>query len=377
MPFSVEVLNLFLSFTALSIPGHALTSSPLISTSPYSPIHEICDENFTQHDNNLTNEEVTLSRREKLLCAFLLKHDVPPTSSESPSPKFEFNENFYLPKNYNKQAAPQIVTKISHPNGTQTQIKMPVPSLAYLNIRSVLDMNEEKEEVTLDLDLILMWIDGNIVRGLIEKNISVEKFNKFDVRQLRPMPLSFSEKVWTPDVFFEEVQSVRRPTVLDKTGQTLLFNPSFAAIFLRSRMLITLHCDMNFIYYPADSQKCQFHLRSDSYDSSQLSLRWWRNKAYGVYLHETSDPNFDYQVTNIREFESPTNLGPETRQGRTNCYLWFEIAMRRKMSYHLLQTYLPSVFFLIVTWLCFLIPTKLFEARVGVAAHTDVNVFLD
>lgn len=36
----------------------------------------------------------------------------------------------------------------------------------------------------------------------------------------------------------EEVQSVRRPTVLDKTGQTLLFNPSFAAIFLRSRYYI-------------------------------------------------------------------------------------------------------------------------------------------
>lgn len=97
------------------------------------------------------------------------------------------------------------------------------------------------------------------------------------------------------------------------------------------------------------------------------------NKLKYAYIHIYS-ANFALQILHVYVHIFHCKI---LSTGRTNCYLWFEIAMRRKMSYHLLQTYLPSVFFLIVTWLCFLIPTKLFEARVGVAAHTDVNVFLD
>lgn len=134
-----------------------------------------------------------------------------------------------------------------------------------------------------------------------------------------------------------------------------------------------------------------FYSLIDSHYSSELGMKWWRDKGYGVFLLETSDPNFDYQITSIKEFTRPLELGPETHHskfvsffcriknqcvnfipapGRPNDFLWFEIAIRRKMSFHLLQTYLPSIFFLTVTWLCFFIPRRMFEARVGVAMTT-------
>ena len=51
-------------------------------------------------------------------------------------------------------------------------------------------------------------------------------------------------------------------------------------------------------------------------------------------------------------------------------YLQFTFRARRKMTYHLVQTYFASVFFVLVTWLCFLIPPDMFEVRVGIAMST-------
>lgn len=50
--------------------------------------------------------------------------------------------------------------------------------------------------------------------------------------------------------------------------------------------------------------------------------------------------------------------------------LQFTLLSRRKMTYHLVQTYFASIFFVIVTWLCFLISPDMFEVRVGIAMST-------
>lgn len=47
--------------------------------------------------------------------------------------------------------------------------------------------------------------------------------------------------------------------------------------------------------------------------------------------------------------------------------LSFTIKVRRKLSYHLVQTYLPSVLLILMTWLCFLIPSDMVEARIGIS----------
>jgi len=50
--------------------------------------------------------------------------------------------------------------------------------------------------------------------------------------------------------------------------------------------------------------------------------------------------------------------------------LKFTIMARRKLSFHMVQTYLPSVFLIVITWLCFLIPARMVEARIGISMTT-------
>jgi hypothetical protein len=56
--------------------------------------------------------------------------------------------------------------------------------------------------------------------------------------------------------------------------------------------------------------------------------------------------------------------------GETYRILKFKISVRRKLSYHLIQTYLPSVFFIFITWLSFLVPATMVEARIGISMTT-------
>ncbi|CAG7831329.1 unnamed protein product, partial [Allacma fusca] len=50
--------------------------------------------------------------------------------------------------------------------------------------------------------------------------------------------------------------------------------------------------------------------------------------------------------------------------------LSFKILARRKLSYHLVQTYLASTFYIIITCLCFLLPSRMVEARIGISMTT-------
>ncbi|OXA49461.1 Glutamate-gated chloride channel alpha [Folsomia candida] len=50
--------------------------------------------------------------------------------------------------------------------------------------------------------------------------------------------------------------------------------------------------------------------------------------------------------------------------------LHFTLQIRRNLTYHLVQTYLPAVLLMLITWLCFLLPVDMVEARIGISMTT-------
>jgi len=54
--------------------------------------------------------------------------------------------------------------------------------------------------------------------------------------------------------------------------------------------------------------------------------------------------------------------------------LSFSIKMRRNLTYHLVQTYLPSVLLILITWLCFLLPPDMVEVRIGISMTTVLTL---
>jgi len=64
----------------------------------------------------------------------------------------------------------------------------------------------------------------------------------------------------------EEISSVRRTSIFWNATSSLLFLPFDSALpgalYFESRQNLKLKCQMEFGYYPADTQKCAFHIRS-------------------------------------------------------------------------------------------------------------------
>ncbi|CAG7827647.1 unnamed protein product, partial [Allacma fusca] len=71
---------------------------------------------------------------------------------------------------------------------------------------------------------------------------------------------------------------------------TIKFIPEVGWFEYITRISVKLDCGMDFNYYPADTQSCEFSIRGFSYVKKDLNLNWYKN---GVFLEDTTLPSFD------------------------------------------------------------------------------------
>ena len=172
------------------------------------------------------------------------------------------------------------------------------------------------------------------------------------------------------------------------------------------RWTATLACQMHFQYYPADTQKCFIDLRScklcqfrkhisigsvsvvivfhrcawPQAIATCLERRFSRHAPRVVQTTQLwCDIGFKawlacqrYMINpllNERPHYWPTKHEHFVFAGRVPI-IRFTISLRRKMSYHVIQTYLPSSLFVFISWLSFLIPSGSTPERLGCCMTT-------
>jgi hypothetical protein len=271
---------------------------------------------------------------------------------------------FELPANYSKTVIPSPHAANIHKIDTSEELLKykegvtPVVINVGIKVESV-SVAELDQELILALQLFLKWDDSFIQQDNNKDSKYTDGSSTDNYRTLDP---EFAEKIWKPDLFLENLIEVNQPKLISQL-LTLNINPYTGTIIYISRMTIKIACSMDFQYYPVDTQACEIKLRSNSYISGELLLKW-----EDVVLLDTSEPNFDVQLSDfdsylhIEEF-----IGFFYKQIST---LKFTILAKRKISYHMVQSYLPSVFFVWITWICFMIPYTSADIRIGVAMTT-------
>lgn len=131
--------------------------------------------------------------------------------------------------------------------------------------------------------------------------------------------------------------------------------PAYLRMFPNSEMLYSarvnydISCPMSFEDYPADVQVCRISFESWGSTSEQMDFRW---KPDDTIVNKNIKLNqHDFNVS----FDNGINTGYSTG---VYPHVVMKLTLTRKLSYHLLRTYLPSMLFVILAWFSMFIPLE-------------------
>merc|ERR1712012_1104668 len=164
---------------------------------------------------------------------------------------------------------------------------------------------------------------------------------------------------------------------------------------------ITFICPMIFNYFPLDTQVCKFQVGSYSYNMEKMifavsQLGYAHTSSFVAEKSHLKDRNvhydqqdggkgtkrnkksivLDYDITinNLRKEDQifiGGSLGNYSLAG-------FEMILRRHVSHYIINYYLPSGLFVVVSWISFLVPADIIPGRMALLVTLFlvlVNIF--
>ncbi|XP_040570016.1 glycine receptor subunit alpha-2 isoform X2 [Lepeophtheirus salmonis] len=205
-----------------------------------------------------------------------------------------------------------------------------------VNLRNVLEINELEQTISLETSIRMFWKDHRI--SLSKKNVPYLTFN----------PEYLKDAFWIPDVFVDEAKDLRSPQYQLRPSSLRVYNDS--TLRFSSRVNFDIKCSMWFHRFPNDVQVCDVKLESFGYTTNEVIFKW--KKSGNDVNKNISLPNFDFFIE--------TNESYNTGSIYSLSYpgVAMKVRLSRKLTYHILQTYIPSIMLVVVSWFSLFIPIE-------------------
>jgi len=228
-----------------------------------------------------------------------------------------------------------------------------------ISLRNILEIDELRQLITLETTIRLYWQDYRLnVTHLLPENH--EKNASDDYILLHP---GAAQYIWFPDVYIDFAKALRIPKFMVAPASLRIYRNSTARYATQNNYDVA--CPMNFKNYPYDTQICKVKYESYGYTTHKMLLKWKKGFDHSKVTanNSISLAQFDYAVKFEEEYREAIASGEYPGVIMT-------IVLRRKINYHLLQTYLPSGLFVIVAWLSLFLPPESIPGRVAMAMTT-------
>ncbi|KAF8790542.1 glycine receptor subunit alpha-3-like [Argiope bruennichi] len=244
-----------------------------------------------------------------------------------------------LLKNYDRRALPT-----SH-KGTPTEVR------CEMYIRSFGSINPSTMDYEVDLYLRQKWLD--------------ERLRKPEMS--RPLDLNdpkLVQRIWKPEVFFAnakhaEFQYVTVPNVLVR------ITPSGHLLYML-RLKLTFSCMMDLYRFPLDTQVCTIELASFSKTTSELNLKWSEENPVNLF-EKLKLPQFEIKSVNTSLCSEKFHIG------EYSC-LKAEFNLQRSIGFHLVQSYLPTILIVVISWVSFWLDVEAIPARITLGVTTLLTI---
>ncbi|XP_023491718.1 gamma-aminobutyric acid receptor subunit delta isoform X1 [Equus przewalskii] len=198
----------------------------------------------------------------------------------------------------------------------------------------------------------------------------------------------FVDKLWLPDTFIVNAKSA---WFHDVTVENKLIRLQPDGVILYSiRITSTVACDMDLAKYPMDEQECMLHLESYGYSSEDIVYYWSENQEQIHGLDKLQLAQFtitSYRfTTELMNFKSvpwcvagqardvlgPDRGGPPAAGQFPRLSLHFHL--RRNRGVYIIQSYMPSILLVAMSWVSFWISQAAVPARVSLGITTVLTM---
>ncbi|XP_050345610.1 glycine receptor subunit alpha-4-like isoform X2 [Nymphalis io] len=253
---------------------------------------------------------------------------------------------------YIDQHAYQLPTNYSRniPPGKNTTVYIGV------NVNRVSGVDENREEITLDVFLQVSWE---------EMRLKVPPG-----RSYIDLPWEFRQLIWTPDLYIWQLQTMRILSVLQEMASLRLYANRTVSVSIGAT--ITIKCEMDFVLYPLDVQNCAIDFSSYKYTREDVRFEWrevapWFGLA-GEQRREFRLPK--YVVTFVTDKSKHIRNFGEGEHSAAR----LQIKLSRELRGYLLESYLPSSLFVIISWGSFCVIPEIVPGRMVLLVTTLLSL---
>ncbi|XP_064637923.1 glycine receptor subunit alpha-2-like [Lineus longissimus] len=172
--------------------------------------------------------------------------------------------------------------------------------------------------------------------------------------------------VWRPDTFFYNAKS---GSLHDITVPNELFMLSPDGTVLTSqRIALVLTCNMYLDYFPMDNQSCHIIIGSYGYPARDITYKFMGDHST-TFETDMLLPEFIIDKTNVEQKDELLIYSTGNFSS-----LRFVLHMERDFGYYLIQTYVPSILIVLLSWVNFWLDIHATPARISLGLLTVLTM---
>ncbi|XP_054453767.1 gamma-aminobutyric acid receptor subunit pi [Anoplopoma fimbria] len=171
--------------------------------------------------------------------------------------------------------------------------------------------------------------------------------------------------LWIPDTF---IPDSKRSFLHDVTVENRLIRIfSNGTVLYALRITATIACNMDLTKYPMDRQVCTLQLESWGYNLQDVVFYWTRgnDSVKGLDILRLAQYSVETYYTSVSEAVYETGQYPK---------LVLHFALRRNVLFFILETYVPSVLLVVLSWVSFWISQSSVPARTCIGVTTVLTM---
>jgi len=249
-----------------------------------------------------------------------------------------------LPKDYNQEKHPFSYYKLENKS-------LPWDYDFKFVIDEISNINDKAQSMMISMYFAVSWTEPRLVINQSATEWSEERTGPKDQVNESPETLKY---IWYPELEIYGLETFDRQRVLkEMSGVRVRKNKT---INYELNVHITISCQMNFDDYPLDAHTCQFQV--GSYYDTQDTVTC---KAHTIY-----DQDRQRSLQHFLEIEDlPECFHTVDIPSGIYSACGFQVKLQRKQMQYVVQVYLPSAMFVIVSWVSFLVKPEVVPGRMA------------